>query len=126
MQSFVLSGPMGNLQTRETKTGDKMVTFGVCHKEKVKGEEKVEWFNCVTFGKRAELLERLGHAISKITLTGKVQQNTWESESGKQTNVQVLVNEFDLTFKPKTDTATANTASNSNNLVNSCGVLAIE
>ena len=99
MQTFILSGRIGNLKTKETKTGDMMVTFGVAHEEKVKGEQTTEWFNCITFGKRAELLDRLKHAISKIAVTGKVQQRSYEDK----TTVQVLVNEFDLTFKPKTD-----------------------
>tara|TARA_Y100000004_G_scaffold197343_1_gene271260 strand:+ start:218 stop:598 length:381 start_codon:yes stop_codon:yes gene_type:complete len=106
MQTFILSGPLGKFETVDTKSGTKMVKFGVLDKERVNGEEKTQWFNCIAFGKRAETLEKFHEALQKIEVKGKVQMNTYEGKNGKQLNVNILVDQFDLTFKGRKEDTT--------------------
>ena len=102
MQTFILSGPLGKLESVETKTGNKMIKFGVLDKERVNGEEKTQWFNCVAFGKRAETIEKFHEALQKIEVKGKVQVNSHEGKN----YVSVLVDQFDLTFKGRKEETT--------------------
>ncbi len=110
MNTLSVTGNLANLKTRETNSGTAMVTFGVADRQYQNGEERTQWWNCTAFGKKAETLAKFKDKLSKITVNGKVVQN---NHDGKLL-FNVLVNDYDLTFKAgaesaqkETDTATA-------------------
>ncbi len=99
MNTLSVSGNLANLKTRETNSGTLMVTFGVADRQYQNGEEKTQWWNCTAFGKRAETLAKFKDKLSKITVNGKVVQNTHDGK----VLFNVLVNDYDLTFKAGAD-----------------------
>ena len=99
MNQLSISGNLANLKTRETNSGTAMVTFGVADRQYQNGEEKTQWWNCTAFGKRAETLAKFKDKLSKITVNGKVVQNTHDGKI----LFNVLVNDYDLTFKAGAD-----------------------
>ena len=99
MNTLSVSGNLANLKTRETNSGTMMVTFGVADRQYQNGEEKTQWWNCTAFGKRAETLAKFKDKLSKITVNGKVVQNTHDGKI----LFNVLVNDYDLTFKAGAD-----------------------
>jgi len=107
MNSLAVSGKFANLKTKTTTSGTKMVTFGVGDQQYHNGEKKTQWFNCIAFGKRAETLEKFSTMLDKITVSGKINFNTYEGKNGKVTDCSVLVDAYDLVFKRNDEDAPA-------------------
>tara|TARA_Y100001937_G_scaffold13127_1_gene17143 strand:+ start:8057 stop:8431 length:375 start_codon:yes stop_codon:yes gene_type:complete len=109
MNVVTLSGKFANPKFKTTTSGTLMATFGVGDQMYKEGERKTQWINCVAFGKRAETIQKFSEALDKIAVNGKLNINQWENDKGKQTTYNILVDDFDLTFKNKTDTTTQTT-----------------
>ena len=109
MNSIQVSGKFANPKFKTTNSGTKMATFGVADNQYKDGERKTQWINCVVFGKRAETIEKHSTNLDKITVNGKLNENTYEGKNGTVTNFNVLVNDFDLTFKKTEGADTLNT-----------------
>ena len=106
MNSIQVSGKFANPKFKTTNSGTKMATFGVADNQYQNGEKKTQWINCIVFGKRAETIEKHSTNLDKITVNGKLNENTYEGKNGTVTNFNVLVNDFDLTFKRSEGTDT--------------------
>jgi single-stranded DNA-binding protein len=95
MNTLSASGNFANLKTRETKEGKMIATFGVKDVQYIKGEEVAQWWNCTAFGKRAETLNRFKDKLSKIAVSGRVIQRTYEGKL----YLNLEVHDYELTFK---------------------------
>lgn len=76
--------------------------FGVAVNERRKNAQTGEWedypnfVDCTLFGKRAEALERYLSKGSKVAIEGKLRWSQWESDSGKRSKLEVVVDEIEL------------------------------
>lgn len=64
------------------------------------GEQKADFFNGVSFGKRAEFIEKYGKKGRLVALVGRLQQNAWESPDGiKHSTIEVVIEEINFLDK---------------------------
>lgn len=64
---------------------------------KREGEPDADFFNCTSFGKQAEFVEKYLHKGTKVVLVGRLQNNNYTNKDGQMIyNVQVLVDEIEF------------------------------
>ena len=90
MNSIQVSGKFANAKFKTTNNGTKMATFGVADNQYQNGERKTQWINCIVFGKRAETIEKHNGNLDKITVSGKLNENTYEGKNGTVTNLSLI------------------------------------
>ena len=61
------------------------------------GEDETDFFNCVSFGKQAEFVEKYLKKGIKVLITGRLQNNNYEDKQGnKNTSTQIITEEVDF------------------------------
>lgn len=61
------------------------------------GEQEADFFNCTTFGKQAEFVEKYLKKGTKITLVGRLQNNNYTNKDGQKVySVQIITEEIDF------------------------------
>ena len=61
------------------------------------GEDETDFFNCVSFGKQAEFIEKYLKKGTKILLSGRLQNNSYEDKQGnKVTSTQIITEEVEF------------------------------
>lgn len=96
----------GNLtrdpEIRSTAGGTSVMGFGVAVNDRRKNAQTGEWedypnfVDCTLFGKRAEALERYLSKGSKVAIEGKLRWSQWESDGGKRSKLEVVVDEIEF------------------------------
>lgn len=83
-----------------TKNGDMtMARFSIAvnRDTKTDGGPTADFFDCVIFGKRAEVIAKYFHKGSRINVAGRVENNNWTDPQGaKHYGTQIRVDEFDF------------------------------
>ena len=94
---------MGRL-TRDAETfGQKSKVARFCLAvDRNYGEDETDFFNCVSFGKQAEFVEKYLKKGTKILLTGRLQNNAYEDKQGnKVTSMQIITEEIEFAESKK-------------------------
>ena len=61
------------------------------------GEDETDFFNCVSFGKQAEFVEKYLKKGIKVLVTGSLQNNSYEDKNGNKVNgVQIITNDIEF------------------------------
>ena len=61
------------------------------------GEDETDFFNCVSFGKQAEFVEKYLKKGIKVLVTGRLQNNNYEDKQGnKVTSTQIITEEVEF------------------------------
>lgn len=86
-------------------SGTVIAKFSVNYSEKINGEWKNSFFECVAFGKIAEMLSIHFPAGSPIILEGKLQQDTWDDKNSgqKRSKVSIIINKVHFQIKDNSD-----------------------
>lgn len=76
------------VETRISKNGDRQTTiarFSIAVPKvfKREGEPDANFYNCVAFGKTAELLEKYIHKGDQVLFTGHMDNNNWTDKEGR-------------------------------------------
>ncbi len=80
-------------------------TIAVDRRFKREGQPEADFFNCTTFGKQAEFVEKYLKKGTKIILSGEIQNNNYKDRNGNQQySVQIMVNELEFAESKKTQT----------------------
>ena len=61
------------------------------------GEDETDFFNCVSFGKQAEFVEKYLKKGTKILLTGRLQNSNYEDKQGNKVTATQIITE-DIEF----------------------------
>lgn len=70
--------------------------------EKYKDKETVSYFDCQSYGKTAENINKYFKKGSRILLTGKLKQDRWDGkDGGKRSKVRIIVLGFDFVDRAK-------------------------
>lgn len=109
MNLVVLAGNLTrDPELRFTGTGTAVAEFGLANNRKWKGQdgeekEEVSYFNCVAFGRTAEIVCDWFGKGGAICVEGRLQQQRWEDKAtGKpQSGVKVIVERFHFTGDSK-------------------------
>ena len=109
MNEIILTGRLTkDPEVRYTTTQKVVTTFAVAVNRDVKNAEgnyETDFFNCVVWGKQAELAGNTLKKGNKILLTGRVQNRSYESNGEKKYITEVVINRFEYLEKkeqPKT------------------------
>lgn len=96
----------GNLtrdpELRITVSGTAILGFGIAVNDRRKNPQTGEWedvpnfIDCVTFGKRAEALEKLLSKGAKVAIAGKLHYSSWEKDGQKRSKIEVIANDIEI------------------------------
>lgn len=72
-------------------------SIAVDRRFKREGEPDADFFNCTTFGKQAEFVERYLHKGVKVVLSGRVQNDNYTNKDGQMVySVRIMVDEIEF------------------------------
>lgn len=113
MNKIIIAGRLGrDPELKTANTGLELVNFVVAVDRRAKkGEDrKTDWINCTAFGKTAAFIQNYYHKGDGITVVGRLESNTSESNGERRTYWGVTVEEveFPVGGKKQSDTGTAN------------------
>lgn len=99
MNEIVLSGRLvKDPEVRYTQTQKVVTLFSLAVSREVKNEQgnyDADFFNCVAWGKTAELMGNTLKKGARILLTGRVQIRSYESNGERKYITEVIVNKFE-------------------------------
>ena len=89
-------------------------SIAVPRKYKKEGDPDTDFFNCSTFGKTAEFVEKYFKKGNKIEVSGRLENNSYTNRDGKKVNdTRVMVEEADFgESKGSSQTQQQNTTTN--------------
>jgi len=101
-------GNCGEVKRRGTDEKPVMA-FGLAINKRVKqGDEyvdKTNWFNCVVFGKTAEIALKWVEKGSKVYVSGELENTKWQDDDGNDRyGVEVIVRDIQKLADPKNST----------------------
>lgn len=94
----VLIGHLGrDPEIKYTPDGLAICNFSIAATEKVKGEDKTQWFKIITFGKLAEICSQYLIKGKQVYVEGRLQTNEWEIKQGeKRFAVEVIASTMQM------------------------------
>lgn len=99
LNSHTIVGNVGKDPTIKTVGDSKVANFSVATSESwtKNGEkqERVQWHNCVVWGKLAEIVEKYVSKGSKILLTGQVETRKYEKDGREIYTTETVLRGFD-------------------------------
>lgn len=83
-------------ELRHTSGGGAYVRFSIANNRNYTAggerKEEVSFFNCVAWGKQAEIINQYCKKGKQVAIEGRLQQRSWQSQDGqKQSSVDVVV-----------------------------------
>ena len=102
INNVIISGNLGrDPELRSAKSGMQVLSFSVCVNARVKrdGEwtDQANWVDCSIFGARAEAVSRYLSKGSHVTVSGRLDQRTWDAKDGaKRSKLEVICDEIDF------------------------------
>ena len=107
MNIVILTGRLTrDPETRTTQAGNTVTRYGLAVDRRFKreGEPTADFFNCVAFGKAAEFADKYLQKGTKIAITGRLNQNSYEDRDGKKVStVDVIVEQHEFCESKKKD-----------------------
>ena len=99
MNKFIATGRLTrDPEIRVTKDGKGVATYTLAVDRRYKeGEVTADFFNCVSFGKQAEFIEKYLKKGTKILLTGRVENDSYTNKDGQKVNTTKIIGE-DIEF----------------------------
>lgn len=72
-------------------------SIAVDRKFKKEGEPDADFFNCSSFGKQAEFVEKYLAKGTKVVISGRLQNNNYTNKEGQKVNdVRIMVEEIEF------------------------------
>jgi single-strand DNA-binding protein len=98
----VISGRVARIDEMKInpQSGTAYIPFAVACNRMSK-DKKADFFNCMAFGKTAELVADHLSKGDQLTINGRLQIDEWEKNGEKRTAPKIIVNGFDKMWPPK-------------------------
>ena len=102
MNKVILMGRLTRDPEVRVSTGNGNTVIGrfsiaVDRRFKKEGQAEADFFNCTTFGKQAEFVEKYLHKGTKVVVVGSVQNDNYTNKEGQQVySVQIMVDEVEF------------------------------
>lgn len=109
MNKIILMGRTTVDPEMKTGTGENQLLIGrfgiaVDRRRKKEGEPTADFFNCITFGKQAQFVEKYIKKGTKILVTGHLENYTYVKKDGQQGfGTNVIVQEIEFAESKKTE-----------------------
>lgn len=92
----------------ELKSGSgntRVLVFSIASNERYKAgddwKERANFIDCVMFGARAEAISKYLKKGTQVAIDGKLRFASWETESGKHSKLDVVVDDIELLSRVK-------------------------
>ncbi len=118
MNKVILMGRLTRDPEVRVSTGERQTTIGrfsiaVDRRFKREGQAEADFFNCTTFGKQAEFVEKYLHKGTKVVVVGSVQNDNYTNKEGQQVySVQIMVDEIEFAESKNASESSGNTYQN--------------
>ncbi len=102
LNSVILIGRLTrDPELRQTNTGSSLCRFSIANNriymQNEQRREEVSFFNCVAWGRQAEIIARYCHKGKQVAINGRIKQSTWQDNEGRnRSNVDVVVDRLQL------------------------------
>ncbi|MBC8463966.1 MAG: single-stranded DNA-binding protein [Deltaproteobacteria bacterium] len=84
-------------EVRYTPEGLAVANFSVAATEKVKGENRTQWFRITAFGKLGEICGEFLSKGKQVYIEGRLQTNEWEDREGnKRFTVEIIASQMQM------------------------------
>ena len=92
-------------ELRQTTGGTSYAKFGIANNRRytVQGErkEEVSFFNCVAWGRQAEVINQYCRKGKQVAVEGRLQQRSWQNQEGqKQSSIDGVVENLQMLGGP--------------------------
>lgn len=101
-KQFIIGNLGQDPETIETSGGNTVTKFAVAVTYKTSNSEETTWFNCVAWNKTAELCRDYLKKGSKVALSGRTVNRSYEKDGQKRYVSEVIVDEVNF-LTPKED-----------------------
>ena len=94
----ILIGHLGrDPEVRYTPEGLAVANFSVAATEKIKGEDRTQWFRITAFGKLGEICGEFLSKGRQVYIEGRLQTSEWEDREGnKRFTVEVIASQMQM------------------------------
>lgn len=101
MNAVNLTGRISSKKPSLDKSGNPLLNFTVIDNKKILNNDTIQSFYCVAFGKKAQALNALTMVGDRVTLTGRLEWQTWKkNETAPEIKLlKIIVSDFELTGK---------------------------
>jgi len=93
---IIIANTTKDIELKSTPSGASVANFSIASNRKYKAgdetKEEVSFFDCVVWGKLAELINTYVKKGDKVGIEGRLQQRRWENTEGKKlSKVEIVV-----------------------------------
>jgi single-strand DNA-binding protein len=93
---IIIANTTKDVDLKQTPSGASVANFSIASNRKFKSgdetKEEVSFFDCVVWGKLAELCNQYVNKGDRVGIEGRLQQRRWENTEGKtQSKVEIVV-----------------------------------
>lgn len=107
MNTVIMTGRLTrDPEARTTQSGSMVARYGIAVDRRYKkdGEPGADFFNCVCFGRTAEFAEKYLQKGTKVAITGRLNQNVYQDQNGKNvTSIDIIVEQHEFCESKKKD-----------------------
>lgn len=83
-----------DVELKQTTSGTRVGSFSIAVNRKYNDKEETSFFNCVAFGKTAEIIAQYVKKGHRISIDGRLVQRSWEKDGQKRSTVEIVVENF--------------------------------
>lgn len=96
-----ICGNVGRCELRRTQNGTAVLNFSVAVEEyRSNGENYTSWISCSLWGKRADAIDNIMHVGDRVTVSGQLHEQRWETKNGdKRSQIELTVSEINIMSK---------------------------
>lgn len=85
------------IELRALNNGTSCTSFTIAQNKKVNGQDQTDFFDCVAYGKTAEVLSQYVHKGHRVGISGRLSTRTYQTQQGENRKVvEILVNDFEF------------------------------
>jgi len=112
---------IGNLtrdpELRYTSSGKAVCNLSIAVQDNY-NKDKAHFLNCTAWGKTGEVIDKYFSKGTKIGITGRLSQDTWEKEGKNYSAIKVIIESFDFCEKSNGTKLTKEDVSNNDDFMN--------
>jgi len=112
---------IGNLtrdpELRHTPSGKAVCNLSIAVQDNY-NKDKAYFFNCTAWGKTGEVIEKYFVKGTKIGITGRLSQDTWEKDGKSYSAIKVIIENFDFCEKSNGSKLTKEDVSDNEDFMN--------
>lgn len=94
LNKTILIGRLTRDPEFKTTPNNQLANFSLASNSKYKDKEEVSFFDCVAWGKLAEIIRDYAKKGKQILIEGRLKQESWDTPEGKKASKVFVIVEF--------------------------------